>query len=76
MAANTPASILTCKPVITMIKGQRLPRNIDLPVLIILAAADKMTPVKKGKKLADMIPDAELVIVDKAGHMLPSEHPG
>ena len=49
--------------------------NITMPTLVILAGADKMTPVKFGKKLADMIPDAELVIVDKAGHMLPAEHP-
>lgn len=57
------------------ISGADAAANITMPTLLILAGADKMTPVKFGKKLAEMIADAELVVVDKAGHMLPAEHP-
>ncbi|MEC7246232.1 MAG: alpha/beta hydrolase, partial [Pseudomonadota bacterium] len=49
--------------------------QISLPVLIILAAADKMTPVKKGRELAAAIKNSQLVEIAGAGHMLPSESP-
>lgn len=44
--------------------------------LVILAGADKMTPVKAGLKLVSALGSSSHVIIDGAGHMLPSESPG
>jgi pimeloyl-ACP methyl ester carboxylesterase len=48
---------------------------VKVPTLVILAAADKMTPVKSGRAMAVAITGAELVEVVGAGHMLPAEKP-
>ena len=48
---------------------------VKVPTLVILAAADKMTPVKSGRAMAAAITGAELVEVVGAGHMLPAEKP-
>ncbi len=76
MAANNKAALhadLTACNNYT--SGADAAARITVPTLVILAGADKMTPVKFGKKLAEMITDATLVVVDRAGHMLPAEHP-
>ena len=46
-----------------------------MPVLAVLAGADKMTPLKKGKEMVSAITDCLLVVVEQAGHMLPAEEP-
>ena len=48
---------------------------IKVPTLVILAAADKMTPAKAGRAMAAAIAGAELIEVSGAGHMLPAEKP-
>jgi pimeloyl-ACP methyl ester carboxylesterase len=49
--------------------------QIAAPTLIICGAADRMTPVKYSEFLRDAIPEAELVIVPGAGHMVMLEQP-
>jgi pimeloyl-ACP methyl ester carboxylesterase len=34
-----------------------------------------MTPAKAGRELAAALPDARVVVLDRAGHMLMSERP-
>ena len=48
---------------------------IHQPCLVILAGSDKMTPIKKGRELAQAIEGSQLVEIAGAGHMLPSERP-
>jgi len=43
--------------------------------LCILAASDRMTPVKFGNAMADSLINSERVILNGAGHMLPAERP-
>ena len=55
--------------------GPKAASQITQPCLIILAGADKMTPIKKGRELANAITGSQLVEIAGAGHMLPSESP-
>jgi pimeloyl-ACP methyl ester carboxylesterase len=49
--------------------------RITVRTLVICGDADRMTPVKYSQHLAGEIPDARLVIVPGAGHMVMLEHP-
>ena len=56
-------------------KGAAAAAAVTQPCHLILAASDKMTPLKQGRKLAGMIPHCTITEIADAGHMLPSEHP-
>jgi pimeloyl-ACP methyl ester carboxylesterase len=47
----------------------------DVPVLVLAGRRDLFTPPSVQQKMADLIPDAEIVWFDDAGHMLPVEEP-
>jgi pimeloyl-ACP methyl ester carboxylesterase len=49
--------------------------KIKVPVTIVLAERDLMTPAKNGKALAALIPHAKVVMLQGAGHMIPAERP-
>jgi pimeloyl-ACP methyl ester carboxylesterase len=48
-------------------------KTIKVPVLIIWGAEDEVVPLSVGKKFKQDIPDAELVILPKCGHIPPEE---
>ena len=50
--------------------GFKAATMIKCPVINILGEKDRMTPVKAGKKLADAIPNSEVVIIPNCGHMI------
>ncbi|MFH9265682.1 alpha/beta fold hydrolase [Streptomyces sp. NPDC017546] len=47
----------------------------DVPVLILAGEKDLVTPSSHSEAIADALPDAELVIVPDAGHLVMLEHP-
>jgi pimeloyl-ACP methyl ester carboxylesterase len=49
--------------------------SITLPVLVVSAADDQLTPLKYGEFLENNIPKASRIIVDEAGHILPMQKP-
>jgi pimeloyl-ACP methyl ester carboxylesterase len=49
--------------------------EIKAPALVITGTADKLTPVKYARYLVEHIPDARLVTVGGAGHMVMLEQP-
>jgi len=49
--------------------------RVTCPVRLILADQDNMTPLKRGKALADAFHEAETIIVPNCGHMLMAEQP-
>ncbi len=55
--------------------GEYAVTQIHHPTLCILAEEDRMTPVKHGKAMARKIKNSEVVVVEKAGHILPAEKP-
>lgn len=52
-----------------------LPLFRDLPVLILAGDKDLVTPSSHSEAIADRLPEAELVIVPDAGHLVMLEHP-
>lgn len=48
---------------------------IEVPVLVLTATDDNLTPLKYGTFLADSIKNAELVTIQDAGHFSPIEKP-
>lgn len=49
--------------------------EFTLPVLVIAASHDKMTPLEQGQALAENIVRARLEIIQEAGHMMMLEQP-
>jgi pimeloyl-ACP methyl ester carboxylesterase len=48
----------------------------QVPVLLMVGGHDHLTPSAHGHRMAEALPDCELVEVEEAGHVLPLEHPG
>ncbi len=49
--------------------------QVTAPALVIGAENDRMVPLKFSVTLADTIPDATLIVIENAGHMIPLEQP-
>lgn len=49
--------------------------EISVPVLVLTATDDRLTPVKYGEYLVKHIPNSRLVRIDDAGHLSPMEKP-
>ena len=49
--------------------------KITLPALVVCGAQDKMTPPEASRALAAGIPNARLVFIEGAGHMVMMERP-
>lgn len=49
--------------------------EIKAPALIFGATEDQMTPMKRSETLAEHLPNAELIRVENAGHMMSLEQP-
>jgi pimeloyl-ACP methyl ester carboxylesterase len=47
----------------------------DLPVLVVVGDADRLTPPAHGRAIAAALPDSELIEVSDGGHVLMLEHP-
>lgn len=76
MSANHQAALLADLSACNHYEGgPEAASAVSCPALAILASHDKMTPVKAGRKMADMIPSCEAHIIADAGHFLPSERP-
>jgi 3-oxoadipate enol-lactonase len=50
----------------------RLP-ELRIPTLVIHGTEDRLIPAENGRRLAERIPDAELVLLEGAGHLYHSE---
>lgn len=55
--------------------GEEAAQAVRCPAIAILASGDKMTPIKAGRKMAQMIANCEVHEIANAGHFLPSERP-
>lgn len=45
----------------------------DIPVVVAVGGADRLTPLRHARRIAAELPSARLVIYPRAGHMLPCE---
>lgn len=51
-------------------------RSLRVPALLVVGAEDELTPPACMEQAEQVIPDARLLIVPRAGHMTPLESPG
>ncbi|MEU0785130.1 alpha/beta hydrolase [Streptomyces sp. NPDC006173] len=56
-------------------KTAALAHFAELPVLVLAGVKDLVTPSEHSEAIADLLPDAELVLVPDAGHLVMLEHP-
>lgn len=49
--------------------------SLKCPVLVMVGDADLLTPPERSEEIAALVPQAELVIVPRCGHMLTMERP-
>ena len=49
--------------------------GIDLPVLVVWGREDSWIPLDRGERLAELIPGAELRVLDGAGHLIQLDQP-
>jgi len=49
--------------------------RVRAPALVVAGAEDRLVPVDRARALADALPGAELVVVERAGHMVMLERP-
>lgn len=49
--------------------------GVTTPTLVVHGTGDRLLPPVNGERLADAIPDAKLVLVDDANHVLTSDQP-
>ncbi|GCB46730.1 alpha/beta fold hydrolase [Streptomyces sp. NL15-2K] len=56
-------------------KAEALAHFTDVPVLVLAGVGDLVTPSEHSEAIADLLPDAELVLVPDAGHLVMLEHP-
>ncbi|MFX1285914.1 MAG: alpha/beta fold hydrolase [Promethearchaeota archaeon] len=48
-------------------------KNVKVPTLVIHGNADPLVPIEGGKETAEVIPNAELMIIEGMGHSIPAE---
>ncbi|MFJ3866392.1 alpha/beta fold hydrolase [Streptomyces nigra] len=56
-------------------KTEALALFADMPVLVLAGVGDLVTPSEHSEAIADPLPEAELVLVPDAGHLVMLEHP-
>ncbi|MEE4593227.1 alpha/beta hydrolase [Streptomyces sp. DSM 41524] len=56
-------------------KAAALPHFDGLPVLVLAGDKDLITPMEHSEAIAELLPGAELVILEEAGHLVILEHP-
>ncbi|MFJ2111591.1 alpha/beta fold hydrolase [Streptomyces sp. NPDC087850] len=56
-------------------KAGALPVFLGIPVLVLAGEGDLITPSSHSEAIGDLLPDAELVLVPDAGHLVMLEHP-
>ncbi|MFC9977791.1 alpha/beta fold hydrolase [Spirillospora sp. NPDC127200] len=47
-----------------------------VPAVVMTGGRDRLTPPAHGRRIAEALPGAELVEIERAGHVLPLEYPG
>ena len=58
-----------------LVENERRIGELDLPVRVVWGADDGWIPVQTGRRLADLIPGADLVEVPGAGHLIQYDVP-
>ena len=75
MAAIDPAAYRLGAEAVWLAEQHRRAAAIDVPTLLLCGALDVVTPPALSQELAALIPGAELLLIDGAGHLANIEKP-
>lgn len=76
MSGQPPAGVAGCLRGMAA-RPDRAPLlpTLDLPTLVLVGEADRITPPDEAQHMADALPDARLVVIPSAGHLTSVEAP-
>jgi pimeloyl-ACP methyl ester carboxylesterase len=60
-------------PTLTSLRLGHVAEQLRMPGLVMVGEHDRLTPVRQAGRLAETMPEAELVVLPEAGHMAPLE---
>ena len=78
MLSDTPIEVIAdfVPGVLAHDQTAALPALAGIPSLVLCGDSDRITPPSQSRFLADALPDAEFVLVERAGHLAMMEAPG
>lgn len=75
MLASVPSDVwVSLVPAIVGIDLRHALPAIDVPVMVIAGSHDRLTPIEAARRIAEAIPDAEMVVIADTGHTPMLEH--
>jgi pimeloyl-ACP methyl ester carboxylesterase len=74
-AVGAAAGVRQLRAIVERADHRALLRRLDVPALVLCGRDDQVTPLQLSRDCAALMPDAELVIVENAGHWTPLEQP-
>lgn len=60
-------------PTLSSLRLAHAAERLTMPGVVLVGDADRLTPVRQARRLADAMPRSRLAVVPEAGHMLPLE---
>lgn len=60
-------------PTLSSLRLAHAAERLTMPGVVLVGDADRLTPVRQARRLADAMPRSRLAVVAEAGHMLPLE---
>ena len=75
MAAIDPGAYRIGAEAVWLADQRERASAIDVPALVLCGTADKATPPELSAALADLVPNADLALIDGAGHLANLERP-
>lgn len=74
LLAECPARVKAALgPTLTSLRLRHAAERLTMPGVVMVGDADRLTPDKQARRLADSLPQAELVMLADVGHMAPLE---
>lgn len=74
--SNEMTARVCWKPAMFSLELPHLLAGVDVPTLVIFGADDRLVPIDVGRQYVERLPDARLVVVERAGHWVDLEQPG
>jgi pimeloyl-ACP methyl ester carboxylesterase len=74
-AVGAAAGVRQLRAIVERADHRALLQRLDVPALVLCGRDDQVTPLQLSRDCAALMPDAELVIVENAGHWTPLEQP-
>lgn len=75
MLATQGVARAACINAISKFDARKKLETVTLPVQVVVGVLDRLTRRSHSEQLADLLPHAELTVVNSIGHMLPLEDP-